>query len=323
MAGDEALSWRPIERGDVDAWAALIAAVQVADHDREYHGAQDLLDLFEDGYRDFPRGSVGIFDGTAMVGYGTLLARTAADPVHQMRYWGAIHPEYRGRGLGGRLLDWAESAAAVLHRDRYPDRPLDLSTYALSNNREALALYQARGYRPARWFHGMTRDLSAPLPSVADPAGVQIVGLTPDAWEHARRVRNDAFQDHWGSTEMTAESWAHFMSSGAYRPEYSFIAYGGGQPLGFVIGHEYDEVTDATGSRDAYIALVGTRRQARKRGVAFALLARVLAAAEAAGCGSASLGVDADSPTGALGLYRRAGFTVRHTSIVHLKSLSS
>lgn len=322
MAGDESLSWRPIERGDVETWAEVIAAVQVADHDWEYYGAEDLLDLFGDPYRDFSRGSIGIFDGTAMVGYGTLMTRTAADPVHQMRYWGAVHPDYRGRGLGGRLLDWAESAAAVLHRDRHPDRPLALSAFAVSTNREALALHEAHGYRPARWFHGMVRDLSEPLPDAADPAGVEVVGLTPDAWDHAQLLRNDAFRDHWGSTEMTAESWAHFMATGAYRPEYSFIAYGDGQPLGFVIGHEYDGVTKATGVRDAYIALVGTRREARKRGVAFALLGRVLAAARAAGCGTASLGVDADSSTGALGLYQRAGFRVEHTSVTHLKPLS-
>ncbi|WP_203921118.1 GNAT family N-acetyltransferase [Rugosimonospora africana] len=321
MARDEALSWRPIERGDVEGWSALIAAVQVADHDREYYGVEGLLDLFQDPYRDFPRGSVGIFDGTAIVGYGTLMSRTAADPEHQMRYWGAVHPEYRGRGLGGRLLDWAESAAVPLHRDRYPGRPLALSTYTLSGNREALALHEAHGYRPVRWFHGMARDLSAPLPEAAEPAGFEIVGLTPDAWEHARLLRNDAFRDHWGSTEMTPESWAHFMAVGAYRSGYSFIAYGGDQPLGFVIGHEYEGVTEATGHRDAYIALVGTGRAARKRGVAFGLLSRVLAAAKAAGCDTASLGVDADSPTGALGLYQRAGFTMEHTSVTHLKSL--
>ncbi len=48
---------------------------------------------------------------------------------------------------------------------------------------------------------------------------------------------------------------------------------------------------------------------------------RALTGARAAGFTSASLGVDADSPTGALGLYQRAGFTVMLTSITHTKPL--
>jgi ribosomal protein S18 acetylase RimI-like enzyme len=73
--------------------------------------------------------------------------------------------------------------------------------------------------------------------------------------------------------------------------------------------------------RDLYIPLLGTRRAARGRGIASTLLARALTGAGAAGFTAASLRVDADSLTGALGLYERAGFTVEHTSITQLKHL--
>lgn len=76
-----------------------------------------------------------------------------------------------------------------------------------------------------------------------------------------------------------------------------------------------------TGKRDFYIPLVGTRRAGRKRGIATALLARALAEAQAAGFATASLTVDADSPTGALGLYQRVGFTVRDTWVAQFKPL--
>jgi ribosomal protein S18 acetylase RimI-like enzyme len=69
------------------------------------------------------------------------------------------------------------------------------------------------------------------------------------------------------------------------------------------------------------IALVGTRRAGRNRGIASALLRRALTGARAAGFASASLGVDADSPTGALGLYQRAGFTMMLTSVTNTKPL--
>jgi GNAT superfamily N-acetyltransferase len=185
-----------------------------------------------------------------MAGYGLLSCRTAAEPVHDMRYHGGVHPAYRGRGLGGQLLHWAEAAAIPLHQERYPGRPLSLSGSCLSPNAPAVALYAAHGYRPSRWFHGMTRDLSAALPDAPVPTGVDVVGLTPDRWEDARLIRNDAFRDHWGTTEDPADAWAHFMEISAVRPAFSFLAYSGGQPLGLVISHEYEAYNEAFGRRD-------------------------------------------------------------------------
>jgi mycothiol synthase len=319
MTDGGAFDWRPIGPADVPAWAALLAAIQAVDGGDEHFSEQDLREDFSDPYADFARGSVAVYDGNTMAGFGSVLARSAADPVHEMWQQGGVHPAYRDRGLGGRLLDWAERAAVPLHRERYPGRPLALSAGCLSSNDGAVALHAAHGYRQARWFHGMTRDLAAPLPDVPAPAGVQIVGFTPERAADALLVRNEAFRDHWGSTEDTAGQWAHFLAYSTFRPALSFLAYAGQEPLGIIFGHEYDAYTAATGRRDLSIPLVGTRRAGRKRGIASALLARALAEARAAGFDTASLGVDADSPTGALGLYERAGFTVRETWIAELK----
>lgn len=256
-----------------------------------------------------------------MVGYGGLIYREAADPVHQMRYRGGIHPSYRQRGLGGRLLEWAEAAAIPLHLERYPDRPLSLFGSCLAGNAGAVALYAAHGYQPVRRFYAMVRDLAAALPEIAAPTGVEITGFTPERSQDARLVRNEAFRDHWGSTEISAEGWAHQIAIGAFRPAFSFLAYSDGEPAGFIISHEYDAYAEATGIKDLHSAVLGTRRAGRKRGIGSALLVRALAEARAAGFTSASLGVDVDSLTGAVGLYERAGFTVEHTSIAQVKHL--
>jgi len=321
MGPDRVFSWRPLEPADAAAWAALLAAIQAVDGEDEHFSEQDLVEDFADPERDFARGSVAVYDGNVMIGYAVLAASSAADPVHEMNQQGGVHPAYRSRGLGGRLLEWAEQAAVPLHRDRFAGRPLTLSGSCLSSNGPAAALYLAHGYQQARWFHGMTRDLTSALPDAPVPAGVQIVGFTPERSPDALLVRNEAFRDHWSSTETTAEQWAHRTGYATFRPGLSFLAYAGDEPLGILIGHEYDAYTKATGIRDFHIALVGTRRAGRKRGIATALLARALGAARAAGFAAASLGVDADSPTGAVGLYQRAGFTVRETWIALMKPL--
>jgi len=321
MAGDADLDWRPIEREDAGAWSAMLHAIQHADRDWEFLTEQDLLDDFGDPYQDFPRSSVGAFSGATMAAFGTLRVRSEADPVHDMRYWGGVHPAWRQRGLGRRLLDWAEDAAVGLHREHHPGRPLSLSGSCLEHNAAAAALYAARGYRPVRWFHVMTRDLKAPVPGAPLPPDMRVVPFSPELAEDARAIRNEAFADHWGSTEVSAEAWHHQVTAGTFRPGYSFLAYAGQEPAGFVFSEEYEAYNGVIGGRDLFIGTLGTRRAARGRGIASALLARALAEARAAGFISGSLVVDADSPTGAVGLYERAGFTVMHTSITQAKSL--
>jgi mycothiol synthase len=313
---------RPLAPGDTGEWAALLTAIETVDGSGEHSSEQDLREAFGRPSQDFASASIGIFHGRTMVGYGVLTRRSAADPAHDMRYEGGVHPSYRGRGLGGDLLDWAEKAAVLLHDDCFPGRPLSLSSGCLSTNTAAVALHERRGYEPARWFYDMVRDLSAPITRAAAPPGVQIAGYTPDMTEHARLVRNESFRDHWGSTETSAEDWAHFLASGSFRPRFSFLAYQGSEPLGMLISHEHEAATAVTGRRELYIALVGTRAAGRKRGIATALLNTAMSAARADSYGQAALGVDVDSLTGAVRLYERVGFTVAHTWTAYRKQLA-
>ena len=315
---DGEYTWRAFGRADLDAWLVLLTAIEAVDKEDEHPGADELLEMFADPYKDFPRGSYAAFDADGvMVAYCTLHSRTAAEPVHEMWMGGAVHPAHRGRGLGWATLEWAERAAVPLHEERYPGRPLTLSGGSLVRNPDAGALFAERGYRQVRWFNGMKLDLSQELPESPVPADVVLVGFTPEMSEDALRVRNESFRDHWGSTDSTPESWARRIAESSFRPALSYLAYeagaGTGEPLALVFSHEYEAAQQATGKRDLYIGLVGTRRPGRKRGIASALLTHVLRGGRAAGFDTASLGVDADSPTGALGLYERIGFRVSDT----------
>jgi mycothiol synthase len=317
MSGTETLIWRPIETKDVPSCAVLLAAVEEADQTGDVFGEEDLLETFRDPGSDFQRGSAGVHDGDVMVGYCCLYSSSSADQVHRMRQFGAVHPAYRGQGIGGQLLDFAVRAAVPLHEERYPGLPLSIVGWCPAGDSRASGLYASRGFRPARWFHLMAADLTTAGLSAPVPAGVHIVTFTAELADDARLVRNEAF----GEDRMTPDEWAHFLSYNAFRPAFSYLAYDGAEPLGVLIGREYDAYTELTGILDLYIAVVATRRSARKRGIASALLCRALADARSAGFTAASLTVDADSPTGALGLYQRAGFAIRTTSVMQVKDL--
>jgi mycothiol synthase len=124
------------------------------------------------------------------------------------------------------------------------------------------------------------------------------------------------------AAQTTAESWAHFIGFRAFRPAYSFLAYADGEPVGMIMGQEFDAYNEAVGRRELYIPLVATRQAARKRGIASALLAKALTAAKTDGFASASLNVDADSSTGAVRLYERLGFAIKDTWITQRKVLT-
>jgi mycothiol synthase len=313
---------RPLTRDDITAWAALLTAIQAADRDDEYTSEQDLSERFDDPERDWATSSVAVYDGPAMVGYETLMARNQAEPVHDMLCGGGVHPSYRGRGLGSELLDWAEHAAIPLHDQRFPGRPLSLGAGCLSTNAAAVALFEGRGYRPVRWWHEMVRDLSAPIAPPVTPAGITITPYQPDMAEHARLVRNESFRDHWGSTQTSPERWAYFLASAAFRPGFSYLAYQESEPLGMLMTRESEAYRARTGRRDLHIDLVGTRAAGRKRGIATALLLTTLSAARADGYDRASLDVDSDSLTDAVRLYEHVGFTVASTWVSYQKELA-
>jgi mycothiol synthase len=319
--GIETFVRQPLLPEQVGSWADLYTAILEADGDDDILGEEDLAEWFADPLCDFARGSIAVYDGDVMVGYCVLQSKSTADPVHEMRQDGAVRLEYRGRGIGSELLDWAERAALVLHEERFPGRPMALSGGSLARNTSAMALFADHGYLQSRWFHQMTRDLSADvLPPVAAD-GVDIAEFAAERSADALLIRNDAFRDHCSPADTTPESWAYQLGVRAFRPEYSFVAYLNGEPASLILAHEYEAYSKAKGIRDLYIPQVGTRRNARKRGIASALLATTLTAAKADGFDTATLGVDADSPTGAVGVYKRLGFVVTDTTIAHRKVL--
>ncbi|MFI6602902.1 GNAT family N-acetyltransferase [Nonomuraea sp. NPDC050536] len=87
-----------------------------------------------------------------------------------------------------------------------------------------------------------------------------------------------------------------------------------GRPVGVVMTHEREG--------QAWIQIVGTLADWRGKGVAGGLLAHAMSAFKAQGYGTAGLGVDTHNPTGALSVYRRAGFEVVRRRATYARELT-
>jgi ribosomal protein S18 acetylase RimI-like enzyme len=235
------------------------------------------------------------------------------------RPWGGVHPEYRWRGLGRRVLDWTVATAPALSQKAFPGVPVEVHLLAYEGNFGLRMLAEKAGFTAGRWLAQMGRRLSGELPAFTPPGGVSIVTWSPELDEGARHVRNESFVDHWGSIPHTRESWqGHIVGSGNFLPESTFVAMDGDRAVGVLITHTFEGYNALAGERRAWIQIIGTLREWRGKGVASALLAHALTAFRAQGFGEVGLGVDADNPTGAVSVYARAGFEIYQRSTIYI-----
>lgn len=319
----EGIEARPIAKGDAAAWADLLAAAEKVDDTGEHYDADDLDEELDDPKLNAPTDTFALWSGERMAGYAVVRSNPSSVDVERVWAEGTVHPDLRRRGLGARLLDWTGTRGQALHDERRPDLPGELHISVADGNDGQRTMIESAGFEPVRYFFEMKLELDG-RPDAGDVVPESLRLLPFDrAYDEATRVaHNEAFRDHWGTSPRDEEMWrTWFTGARAFRAQYSrLLLDGDGEVAAYVLGYEFAADTEATGVRELYIGQVGTRRPYRGRGAANALLASTLAAAAAGGFGTASLGVDAANPTGALSLYERLGFTVtrRRTSYVRL-----
>ncbi len=225
--------------------------------------------------------------------------------------FGGVHPQWRGRGIGRELLGRQLARAAEIHAAEAPDADWEVHAGAVLGDHEAIRLYERYGMTPVRyWFEMAAPTLDAPALTL--PEGMCGQTYTP-AYETALYAAHcESFRDHWGYQERSFEAWTTLsVRSESFLPELSRLAFDGDELAGYVLSY-----SDADPKR-TYIGQVGVRRPWRRRGLAGALLAEVLMASHGAGFTTASLGVDSESPTGAVGVYERVGFRTEYQAVTY------
>jgi ribosomal protein S18 acetylase RimI-like enzyme len=228
---------------------------------------------------------------------------------------GGVHPAYQGRGLGRELLAWQYDRARHLHSDIAPSDQWHVEAGASVDDTAATRLFERFGFGPVRYFFEMIAALDGQRDKVALPDGLVAVPYAPELAKPLYEAHMEAFSDHWGFQRRPFEKWLiRTVESEEFRPDLTRIAFDGDQLAAYVLAYNNVEGRE-------YIGQVGTRRPWRKRGLASALISASLAAAVADGKSSASLGVDADSPTGAVGVYERLGFEVKHKFVSYRRSV--
>ncbi|MET1034838.1 MAG: GNAT family N-acetyltransferase [Arthrobacter sp.] len=314
---------RHITAEDVRSWSVLTNILAAHDDTDETYEPEDLAEELVETGVDPVRDTVAAWDGETMVGYAQVRVNDGLrDGVAKASIGGGVHPDYRGRGLGRELMDTMEQRARAAAAEKHPGVPALVEVWGNAPGSGGARLAQARGYDPVRYFRDMRVDLDGwEEPRLVSGGTAETVPFAERHAEAVRRAHNEAFADHWGSTPRSEQKWADMLKARSFRPAYSRIV------LSPAPGVDPDEAVDAYllsgewAAGELYVMLVGTRRRARGRGHAAHLLVDVIREARDAGYKMVDLGVDSESPTGAVGLYERVGFRGIRTHVVLSRAL--
>jgi ribosomal protein S18 acetylase RimI-like enzyme len=140
------------------------------------------------------------------------------------------------------------------------------------------------------------------------PDGLEVRPMTRELAPHIWKADHEAFRDHWGGADDSEASYLRWFESPEFQPELCVVAWDGDEVAGAVLNAIYAHENAELGLRRGWLDSVFTRRQWRGRGLARALIARSVHLLAERGMDTATLGVDADNPSGALGLYESCGF---------------
>lgn len=304
---------------DVPAVAAL-----VAEHRRRArgHGNVDVEALTEE-----------------LVGTGSWTRRQllVTDAAGAVAAWAGVHDRAAGRTevqlvlapghdvLAPVLLDWLAAAGRLVAAARGVSTT-QLDALLDEGDRELAEWFGTAGYRHTRTWLNMKRPVTAGEVLPAPRAGVTVRrvrvhelgdGTTLPVAEDLQavhRVLEESFEDHFNSyresfaefaqrlREDPGHRWDHWWLATVTPPEGDRSPFLGGALVASV------SPPDDDGVPGSYVDYIGVHRDARGRGVAKALLHTVIADAAERGRNRVGLEVDADSPTGADGLYRSMGW---------------
>lgn len=236
---------------------------------------------------------------------------TQAPPVHPWIF-GCVHPDHWGKGIGGHIVTWGEDHASLALEKCDPELRVAPRSGTEAHNEKGVALFEELGWKHIRSWYRMVIALNSAPEVPALPEGIIVRQYDPETEiEEVYRTFVDTWRDHFGFVEQPfekgfAEYRHNMIEEPGYDPRYWFVAMDGNEMAGICLCRPEDPEDAEAG----WVSELGVRRAWRKRGLGYALLKHAFAAFYANGKKRAGLGVDADSLTGALRLYERAGMRV-------------
>jgi mycothiol synthase len=289
---------------DAPAVLAVLLAREIADLGVPDDTLGDVLDEWRSSDLDLAadaRVVENARDG-AIIGY-VVSRRTGTLAV--------VHPDHERRGIGRRLLEWAEQRERERGRESHRQ-------WVAANNARARDLLNSAGCGIARSYWRLVRSLDDLGGTVAAPPPgfhLRTVDVARDAASiHAVDARSFAANSSYDA-ETLREFCEEHLEAHDFDASLSRVAETGESIAGFLIARRWTE------EKVGYVDLLAVDPEHQGRGLGTALLGSAFASFASAGLGEAQLGVDSDNPR-ALRVYQRAGMRVSFQYDVYERPLS-
>ena len=281
---------RPLTATDVRAVYEVMAAQQQHDIGSVEIEEADIVGDWQRPSFDVSASTVGVFDGEHLVGYAEL-----SDP---WRGDTAVHPDYRGRGIGTALAAWLRELAH--------SRGSAVVGTPVPQGSDGDRLLESLGYfvRWTSWVLQLPEGKQIEAQPLPEGYAIRTASTEQDRLA-AHAVIEDAFLE-WSERER--QSFEDFAATSIRRPGFEpwqlrVVV----DPPGEVVGVCLLMLADDVG----YVDSLAVRRDRRGLGLARALLADAFGNARAHGATRSELATD--TRTGALGLYEKVGMVPTST----------
>lgn len=236
--------------------------------------------------------------------------------------WGTVHPEFRGQGLGRRLVNWMEERGRWGLRRAPEGLRVAYVTNMPDTNLAANQLFADCGWSLVRQSRMMRIVMDEMPPSPVTPPEIEIRAVKPGEEKPVIQAIHEAFLDHWGQVEEPFEAYyqrllAYIRELKDFDYDLWFAAFEGDAVCGTALNLSHTAEDPEMGWVDA----LGVRRPWRKQGVGLALLHKTFGEFYRRGTRKVGVGVDASSLTGATRLYERAGMKIHRAYNVYEKEI--
>ena len=306
---------------DYEAMASVVLAANAHDGIPWLPTPTNLREEFEGSTRRDQANDVVIveLDGRPVAEAG--IERVIRDGAVIYETWGHVVPAVRRRGIGRALLRENLRRATERADAEDPGQLVEARSYAEEGEAGHRALLETHGFEEIRWFFLMRRPTLDDIPDAPLPPGLEIRPVTPDQHRSIWDAEAEAFRDHWSHREPTEEDFTTTFSRSELDTDLWVVAWDGDEVAGVVTNFIIADENAALGLARGWLDHVSVRRPWRRRGLASALILSACIALREHGMTEAALGVDAESPTGALGLYERLGFVQNHRATIWRRTL--
>ncbi len=318
-------AYRPFRgAADFPAMAEIARLCNLADHVPFFETAEEIANSFAHLVNCDPEHDVLMVevDGE-LVGYQRTSWRLDSDGQYLYMLYGFVTPAWRRRGLGRELLARGEQRLRQVAASHPAEAPRFLQSFTSLSREGKVAMLDQHGYQVIRHFYEMVRPNLDDLPAFELPAGLELRAVEPEHMRPIWDANEEAFRDHWGHVPLTDEDYQGFLNNPTQDTSLWRVAWdtATNQVAGLSIN-----LIDTAGNAElnrkiGYVDDLSVRRPWRKRGLGRALLVASLHAFKARGMTTAGLGVDAENPSGALGLYESVGFEQKEHSVAYRKAL--